>query len=154
MTQAQIDKKRKLLKKYEKSDAWKNLQEYCRNREENISNKIKNKEYLYEVQYSTDDIELEKANLLREFAEKSGDEFGEFKQFLTEFAEAKEWNVMMSHITNFGYSPSEKKFTDKDLDVVRMWECRVIHQEQNRLTALIGQMDKQEKKQMEDVYES
>lgn len=157
MTEKQIEKARKSLKKYEKSEAFKNLKSYCRNKEENIREKIKlgleSWEVSREIQYSTDDVELHKAKILREIAENAWEWAEEFVEFLSDFAKAKEDNIFLSYITNFGYSPCEKKFTEKDLLIVSMWEYRVIHQEQNRLTALIGSMEKQVEKQVEQVYD-
>lgn len=154
MTEKEQNKVRLALKKYEKSDEWKEVQDKCRNKDENIKQRVQSttdREYKYTLKYSTDDIELEKAKVFEEIKEMITEP--EFAELFDHLANMRRDNIMLSHLTQFGYSPSEIKFSDKDLDVVRAGEYRLMHQEQNRLTAFIGSMEKQKEKKVEQVYD-
>ena len=154
MTEKEQKKMRIALKKYEKSDEWKLVQDKCRNKDENIRQKVlssEDTEYRYTAKYSTDDIELAKAKVFEEIQEMISEVA--FSDLFWDLANMRRDNTMLSHLTQFGYSPCEIKFTEKDLDVVKAGEYRLMHQENNRLTALIGSLEKQKEKKVEQVYD-
>lgn len=151
----------KNLKKFEKSDKWKEVLKYCKNMEESITRDIKVNfisewDERYILKYCLDDLEIAKMEVLQEVADLVWEVevwAKEFKEFLTDMANAKEWNVLHSYITQWGFSPSEKKFTQKDKNIVALWEYRILCAEQNRLTALIGSLEDKKPKEIEWVYE-
>jgi hypothetical protein len=134
---------------------------YCKNMEESITRDIKVNfisewDERYILKYCLDDLEIAKMEVLQEVADLVWEVevwAKEFKEFLTDMANAKEWNVLHSYITQWGFSPSEKKFTQKDKNIVALWEYRILCAEQNRLTALIGSLEDKKPKEIEWVYE-
>jgi len=64
----------KNLQKFEKSNKWKEVLDYCKNKEESFTRDIKvgiidNEDYKYTLKYSLDDLELRKMEILQEVAD-------------------------------------------------------------------------------------
>ena len=150
----------KNLQKFEKSTKWKEILEYCKKKEESLTRDIKvsfTNEWddRYILRFSLDDLELRKMEVLQEVAEIVWEEeiwAKEFKDFLVDMANSKESNILHSYITQWGFSPSERKFTSKDRDMVALWEYRILCADHNRLTALIGSLEEKKVKQIEEIY--
>ena len=151
----------KNLQKFEKSNKWKEVLDYCKNKEESFTRDIKvgiidNEDYKYTLKYSLDDLELRKMEILQEVADLVWQEevwAKEFSDFLIDMANAKESNILHSYVTQWGFSPSERKFTQKDRDMVALWEFRILCADHNRLTALIGSLDEKKAKKVEEIYD-